>query len=159
MTSLSTTLSRFVNSGPATSQRVAAYSGYVCRGSLATPSLPGSYLKRHDPVTRILLRPTIRSFTTYKSTLQASHRTQSSSPLRTLHTHSLTLAPPSTQRLFSSKMVSTNTTASSATQELVISVDIGTTSTRAIAFNKLAEVISTIQVEYDQSKYERTSKT
>jgi len=49
-------------------------------------------------------------------------------------------------------MVSTTTTASSATQDLIISVDIGTTSTRAIAFNKLAEVISTVQVEYDQSE-------
>jgi glycerol kinase len=48
-------------------------------------------------------------------------------------------------------MVSANTAASSSTQELIISVDIGTTSTRAIAFNKLAEVVSTVQVEYDQS--------
>lgn len=48
-------------------------------------------------------------------------------------------------------MVSANTAASSSTQELIISVDIGTTSTRAIAFNKLAQVISTVQVEYDQS--------
>jgi glycerol kinase len=42
---------------------------------------------------------------------------------------------------------------SSTSQDLVVSVDIGTTSTRAIAFNKLAQVISTVQIEYDQCEY------
>jgi hypothetical protein len=154
MTSLSITLSRFAKSGPATSQRMALHSGYVCRGSSTTPSLPGSYLMRQDPVTRILPRSTIRSFTILNSSRLASSRTPKTLLSRTLHTRSLALAPLSTQPTYSHKMVSTNTTASSSSQDLIISVDIGTTSTRAIAFNKLAEVISTVQVEYDQSKCE-----
>jgi len=154
MTSLSITLSRFAKSGPATSQRLGVYSGHVGRRWLATPSLSESYLRRQDPVTGILPRPTIASFNIIPSRLTTIPGSRTTLP-RTLHTSSLTLAPLSTQPLRSSKMVSTTTTASSATQDLIISVDIGTTSTRAIAFNKLAEVISTVQVEYDQSEYDR----
>lgn len=36
--------------------------------------------------------------------------------------------------------------------DFIVSVDVGTTSTRAIAFTKTAEIIGQYQVEYDQSE-------
>lgn len=42
--------------------------------------------------------------------------------------------------------------ATSMSLDFIVSVDVGTTSTRAIAFTKTAEIIAQHQVEYDQSE-------